>query len=163
VPKLSILLRFSALIALLASAAAICRAQQPAMAKGAGDVVALLEKSGYSYTKVSNGVWEINFTGKNIKEFPVRLALGEGILVIIAKFADRKDVDLQPALLTKLLELNHSIDSVKLALSSDMLYARFDARLRTLDSVELKYSLDQISGATDEVYPQVKQFLGGAK
>ena len=156
-------IRFSALVVTFALAAPVCRAQQTAEPKAASGVVALLEKSGYNYSKVTNGVWEILFTGKNVKEFPVRLALGEGILVIISKLADRKGIDLQPPLLTKLMELNHSVDTVKFALSEDMLYARIDARLRTLDLEELKYSLDQISGATDEVYPQIKQYLAGAK
>ena len=81
----------------------------------------------------------------------------------MAKLADRKDLKLEPALLTKLLELNHSIDSVKIALSEDMLYVRMDTHLRILDTPELKYVIDQMSGATDEIYPQIKKFIADAK
>jgi hypothetical protein len=131
--------------------------------KGAADIVALLEKSGYTYTKVSDGVWEIPGTGKNLKEFAIRLALADDILLVMVKLADRKDLKLQPPLLTKLLELNHKFDSIKLALSEDSAYLRMDTHLRLLDGEELKYLVTQIANAADETYPQIKQFIGGAK
>jgi hypothetical protein len=132
-------------------------------AKGATDVVALLEKSGYAYTKVSDGVWEIPGTGKNLKEFGIRLALADDILLVMVRLAERKDLKLQPPLLTKVLELNHKFDSIKLALSEDMLYLRMDTHLRLLDNQELKYLVEQIANATDEAYPQIKPFVVGAK
>src|SRR6266571_4630480 len=131
--------------------------------KGAADIVALLEKSGYSYTKVGDGVWEIPGTGKNVKSFGIRLALAEDILLVMVKLADRKDLKLQPAALTKLLELNHKFDSIKVALSEEMLYVRMDTHLRLLDNQELKYLVEQIANAADETYPQIKQFIAGAK
>jgi hypothetical protein len=131
--------------------------------KGAADIVALLEKSGYSYTKVGDGIWEIPGTGKNVKEFGIRLALAEDILLVMVKLADRKDLKLQPAALTKLLELNHKFDSIKVALSEEMLYVRMDTHLRLLDNQELKYLVEQIANAADETYPQIKQFIAGAK
>jgi hypothetical protein len=131
----------------------------PAPSAGAAKMAVLLEKSGYTYTKISDGVWEIKFKGANVGQFPVRLALASDILVTLAKLADRKDLKLQPALLTKLLELNDSLDSIKLALSDEMLYVRMDTHLRLLDSAELKYILDQISGATNQMYPEIKPYL----
>ena len=147
----------------LSTVVGICSAQDKEDANAASKVVALLEKSGHTYTKVKDGVWEINFTGDNLKEFSVRFALGGNILVSMARLAGRKDLKFEPALLTKLLELNHSIDSVKVALSEEMLYVRMDTHLRILDSQELKYVIDQMSGATDEIYPQVKKFIADAK
>lgn len=131
--------------------------------KGAPAVVALLEKSGYSYSKVTEGTWEVPGTGKNLKEFTIRLALADDILLVLVRLADRKDLKLQPTVLTKLLELNHKFDSIKLALSDDMLYLRMDTHLRLLDSQELKYLVEQIANAADETYPQVKPFVTGAK
>jgi len=134
----------------------------PALAQdktGAARIALLLEKSGYNYTKVSDGVWQITFNGKNTGDFQVRLALGGDVLVGLAKIADRQDLKLTPAFLIKLLELNHSVDSVKLALSEEMLYVRMDTRMRVVDDAELKYILEQMSGATDEMYPQLKPFL----
>lgn len=141
----------------------LCVAQDKPDSNDPSKLVALLEKSGHNYTKVKDGVWEINFTGDNVKDFSVRLALGGNMLVSMAKLADRKDLKAGPELLTKLLELNHSLDSVKLALSDDMLYVRMDTHLRILDAAELKYVIDQMSGSTDEIYPQIKKFIAGAK
>jgi Putative bacterial sensory transduction regulator len=131
--------------------------------KGTAEIVALLEKSGYSYSKVREGVWEIPGTGKNLKEFGIRLALADDVLLVMVRLADRKDLKLQPALMTKLLELNHKYDWIKLALSEDMLYLRMDTHVRLVDSQELKYLIEQIANATDETYPQIKQFVTGAK
>lgn len=153
----------SSLLLVLSFATRMGPAQEKPDPNAAANLVALLEKSGHRYTKVSDGVWEINFVGDNLKDFAVRLALGGNILVTMAKLADRKDLRLEPALLTKLLELNHSFDSVKLAMSEDMLYVRMDTHLRLLDSQELKYVIDQMSGSTDEVYPQIKKYITTAK
>ena len=76
----------------------------------------------------------------------------------MVKLADRKDLKLQPAALTKL-----KFDSIKVALSEEMLYVRMDTHLRLLDNQELKYLVEQIANAADEMYPQVKPFLAGAK
>src|SRR5215471_15367813 len=132
-------------------------------AKGATEIVALLEKSGYSYSKVREGVWEIPGTGKNLKEFGIRLALADDVLLVMVRLADRKDIKLQPALMTRLLELNHKFDWIKLALSDDMLYLRMDTHVRLVDNQELKYLVEQIANAADETYPQIKQFVTGAK
>ena len=131
--------------------------------KGAPEIVALLEKSGYSYKKVGDGLWEIPGTGKNLKEFGITLALADDILLVMVKLGTRKELKLEPALLTKLLELNHKFDSLKLALSEDMAYLRMDIHVRLLDNQELKYLVEQIANATDETYPMVKPFVAGTK
>lgn len=152
------------LLALMTSLSlGVCSARAQDKSKGAAEIVALLEKSGYAYTKVRDGVWEIPGTGKNLKEFGIRLALADDIILVMVKLGDRKDLKLQPALLTKLLELNHKFDWIKLALAEDMLYLRMDAHVRLLDNQELKYLVEQIANAADETYPQIKQFLAGAK
>jgi len=143
-----------------ASFAGQCLGQERAKAP---DILNLLEHSGYRYAKVSDGVWEIPGTGKNIKEFGIRLALADDILLVMVKLAERKDLKLQPSLLTKALELNHKFDSIKLALSEDMLYLRMDAHLRLLDNQELKYLVEQIANAADETYPQIKGFVSATK
>jgi hypothetical protein len=159
------------------SAAEICSAQTPAQpgppaaeapapaaakappVRDATDIVLLLEKSGYKYTKVSDGVWEIIFAGKNTGDFPVRLALAGNIVLAIAKLGDRKELQMDPAFLTRLLECNDQFDFVKISLSKDMLYLRMEATTRLLDGQELKHVLEQVSAATDEIYPQIKQYL----
>jgi hypothetical protein len=128
------------------------------------DLVALLEKAGYSgYTKVDDGIWEIQFKGKNLPEFPVRIVLSEDIVLVMAKLADRKKLVRTEQLFQRLLELNDKIDTVKFALSPEMLYVRLELHSRLLDEKELHYALDQTSAAVDEAYPQIKQFLSGSK
>jgi hypothetical protein len=130
----------------------------------AADLVALLEKAGYTgYTKVDDGVWEIQFKGKNIPEFAVRVALSEDIVLVMAKLADRKKLVHTEQLFQKLLELNDKMDTIKFALSSEMLYVRIELHTRLLDETELHYVIDQTSAAVDQSYPQIKQFLSGSK
>jgi len=128
------------------------------------DFTALLDRAGISgYRKVDDGVWEIQFKGKNVGEFPVRIALSDDIVLVMAKLADRKRLARPEQLFQKLLELNDKIDTVKFALSSEMLYVRVELHTRLLDEKELRYILDQTSAAVDESYPQIKQFLPGSK
>lgn len=129
-------------------------------ASAASKIPALLEKLGYKYAKVGDNVWEIPFTGKNLQEFPVRVTVAGGdMILVLTKLADRDAVNLNNGFAVKLLELNDAMDTVKFALSSDMLYARLELHERIVDQQELKYMLDQISGAVDEAYPQIKSFL----
>jgi hypothetical protein len=123
----------------------------------------LLEKSGYNYSKVGDGVWEITFTGKNLKEFPMRIATNEDVVLVMVKVSDRNGLKLTLPFTNKLLELNDRLDSIKFALSEDMLYIRTEIRSRVLDLDELKYLIEQMSGAVDIAYPQIKPFLGAAK
>jgi hypothetical protein len=70
---------------------------------------------------------------------------------------------MDPALLTKMLELNNDFDYVKLALNDTMLYIRMDAPLRLLDVDELNHVLEQVSAAADEAYPQISPYVEAAK
>lgn len=132
------------------------RAQGP---KTPADLVILLEKSGHKYSKVDDNVWEIMYEGKKMASIPVRVTMVSGVLVTLAKLADRKNLRLDPALLTKMLELNNDFDYVELALASSMLYVRMDSPLRLLDGAELNHVLEQVSAAADESYPAIKPFV----
>jgi hypothetical protein len=150
-------------LAMILLAASTGAAQPQSKTKGAADLVVLLEKSGHKYSKVDDGVWEIVYEGKNLKEIHVRVTMAENVLVTLAKLVDRKDLKLDPALLTKLLELNNDFDYVKLALTGSMLYVRMDSPLRLLDGEELNHVLEQVSAAADEAYPQIKPFVAAGK
>jgi hypothetical protein len=130
----------------------------------APDMIALLEKAGYAgYTKVDDGIWEIQVKGKNLPEFSVRVVLSEDIVLVMTRLADRKKLVHTEQLFQKLLELNDKMDTVKFALSSEMLYVRLELHSRLLDEKELHYVLDQLAAAVDEAYPQIKQFLAVSK
>lgn len=150
-------------LALVISMAVVCPAQTQSKPPTAADIVALLEKSGHSYSKVSDNVWEVDFQGKNIKQIPVRVTLAGGVLVTLCKLVDRKSLRLDPPLLIKLMELNNDFDYVKLALTDDMLYVRMDTPLRLLDSDELNHALEQVSAAAEETYPHITPFVAPAK
>jgi hypothetical protein len=148
-----------ALLTIMMVAGAVNPPEAKAATKTAADLVMLLEKSGHEYSKVDDNVWKIMFQGKNMKSFSVHLTIAGGVLVTLAKLADRKSVKLDPALLTKMLELNNDFDYVKLALNDNMLYIRMDSPLRVLDVEELNHVLEQVSAAADEAYPQISPFV----
>lgn len=133
------------------------QSQEPADSSGTQALVALLEKSGYNYSKVDEGTYQVGATGKNLKEFDVNVLLSGDVVLVMARLADRKELSKKSDFLTKLLELNHHFDSVKLAYTEDMLYARIDNHLRIMDVQELKYMIDQVANVTDETYPQIQK------
>ncbi len=139
--------------------------QQPAAKSQdyTGKLLSLLEQSGYRYSKLGDGLWEIPATGDNVKEFSIRLALAEDVLLVMARIADRKNLVIKEGLLAKLLALNHHFDTAKLALSEEMLYARIDLHVRLVDAQELKYLVEQMANVVDETYPQIKQFITAAQ
>lgn len=119
----------------------------------------LIEKSGFPYTKLKEGVWLIDFQGKNLKQFQLKITLIGDQLIMFVDLANRSDLELNNGLAVKLLELNDGMDTIKFALSEKSLYARMEAHERIIDLQELKYMFSQMSAAVDEAFPQIKVFL----
>ena len=126
-------------------------------------LLVMLEQSGYRYSKVSEGIWEIDATGKNVKDFKIRVTMAEELVLLIVKLADRKDVSVKNELLVKLLELNHRFDMARIALSDEMLYSRIDLHARVVDGAEFNYAVEQLARATDKIYPELKPFIASAQ
>ena len=126
---------------------------------GVGKIVSLLEKSGYKYTKLKEGVWQIQFEGKNLKTFAVNISSISDLTLMFVDLAARDEVNFSDQLLMKLLELNDAMDSVKFALSDKSLYVRTEAHDRILDLPEFKFMIEQLSAAVDEAFPQIQPFL----
>ncbi|MBI3650393.1 MAG: hypothetical protein HY231_05030 [Acidobacteria bacterium] len=133
-------------------------AAQTGKSTAVGKVPGLLEKSGFKAEKLKEGVWQINFQGKNLKEFHLTITLIGEQLIMFVELANRDAVNLTSGLAVKLLELNDAMDTIKFALSEKSLYARIEAHERLLDVQELKYMISQMSAAIDEAYPQIKAF-----
>ncbi|MGA9770597.1 MAG: energy transducer TonB [Blastocatellia bacterium] len=129
------------------------------MATSPEELLAIIEQSGYRYAKVSEGVWEIEATGKNTKDFRIRATMAEALVLLMVKLADRKDVSVKNELLLKLLEMNHRFDMARVALSDEMLYARIDLHARVVDGKEFNYAVEQLASATNEIYPELKSFI----
>ncbi|MEW6207330.1 MAG: YbjN domain-containing protein [Acidobacteriota bacterium] len=123
------------------------------------EIPALLQKLGYSFTKVADKVYEVPFTGKNIKNFTVRVTYGGDVLLIICKLADRREVNTRGGLALKLIELNNDYDFVKFALSKDALYTRIDIHKRLVDADELKFLIDAMAHVVDESLLSLKRFF----
>lgn len=130
---------------------------------GSANIPALLERSKLNYSKIANNIWEIQFTGQNIKEFAMRIVSTDDLVLMMVKLADRKDVNASDKLMMKLLELNDKVDQVKFALSSDILYARLEIHARLIDDQEFRYLIDQLSGGVDENFPAIRPYIAGSK
>ena len=137
--------------------------KQPPAKPAAAGLLGVIEKSGYTYTKVADGIYEVPATGKNLKEFPLRLTQAEDLIIVIAKLADRKNITISAPLTLKLMEMNDNYYVVKFALSAEMLYARIDIHSRVIDVDELKSLVELMAHVVDEAYPEIKAFLPPAK
>jgi hypothetical protein len=125
----------------------------------AAKVARLLERSGYKYEKpkADANVWKIKFTGKSLPSFDVILASQDDLLVTFVIVAQKKNLQLTPALMQKLLGYNHNIDQVKVGIDDDGdLFVRSDQHIRVLDDREFKDIVEQVAAAADEVYSGVK-------
>ena len=153
------------LIILTLGASAFAQTARPkANTRGSGgtaNIPTLLERSKLNYAKIADNIWEIQFTGQNVKEFSMRIVATEDLVLMMVKLADRKDVNGSGVLPLRLLELNDKVDQVKFALSADMLYARVEIHARLLDDSEFRYLVDQLSGGVDENYPVIRPFIAG--
>jgi hypothetical protein len=150
-------LLISSIVVLLFAHSTLAQSQQEEAKTD--EVPALLQKLGYSFTKVADKVYEVPFTGKNIKNFTVRVTYGGDVLLIVCKLADRREVNTRSGLALKLIELNNDYDFVKFALSKDALYTRIDIHKRLIDADELKFLIDAMAHVVDESFLSIKRFF----
>src|SRR5436309_1603520 len=73
----------------------------------------LLEVSGYKFKELKPTVWKIDFTGKSLASFEVRLATSDDLLVSFVIVAKRQEMQISSDLMKKLLKFNHDLDRVK--------------------------------------------------
>ncbi len=153
-----------ALIVLL-SVAALAQSQQPKPDKATtAKIVQLLEESGHNYGKAGENVWTIRFKGNHLSEFGVIIATGEGMLILVSVIAEKKDFNLSPEMMKKLLALNDDLDRVKIGVDGDGdLFARIDLTLRVVDLDEFKANVDHISSSVDQTYAAIKPYLVAPK
>lgn len=121
-----------------------------------------LQQSKLSYTKVSDALWTIPYKGKSFDDFNVSLATvpETELFVMFVIVAEKKNLRISQDLLYKLLRYNLSADQVKVGVDDDgNLMVRADVNGRTMDLKEFNDTLDQVAGATDEVYEQIKGSL----
>src|SRR5438105_969326 len=62
----------------------------------------LLEVSGYKYKELKSTVWKIDFTGKSLTSFEVRLATSDDLLVSFVIVAKKQEIQMSSDLMKKL-------------------------------------------------------------
>jgi hypothetical protein len=126
---------------------------------GAKKTAALLDSSGYHYTKLTPKIWSIDFTGKSLPKFKV-LVVGDELDVIFVIIADHDKYTFSPELAKKLLAFDSSMDRVKVGINdTGDLFVRVDVTSRTMDEADFKANVEQVAAASDEVYGGIQPLL----
>lgn len=149
-----------ALLTLLA-VSALAQEKKPAMDKAsASKIVQLLEDSGHTYGKAADNVWSVKFRGNTLDDITVITIGHDGMLILVAVVAEKKDFKASPELLMKLLRLNDDYDRLKVGIDKDGdMFVRIDLTLRVTDSQEFKLNVEQVSAAADEIAAAIKPYM----
>jgi Putative bacterial sensory transduction regulator len=127
---------------------------------GAAKVSQLMKASGYDFSQKTDSVWAADFTGKNLKNFRLIVAIQDDVLVSFVTIAEKAKMPVNVAFMRKLLRYNSTLDRVKIGFDDDGdLFVRCDASVRVLDAKEFHSIVDQVSAASDEVYKGIAEFL----
>ena len=127
---------------------------------GAAKVAMLLGGTTYPYKTIGDGVWTIDFTGKSLPSFRVLAGAEKGVLTAFAVVAKADQFTLSAELMTMLLKLNTSLNSVRVAFDADGdLVVETKLSIRVLDLTELKAKIDEVAGAADMIYESLGPYL----
>ncbi|MFN0111180.1 MAG: YbjN domain-containing protein, partial [Blastocatellia bacterium] len=150
--KLSSIFISLALLALLA-VFALAQEKKVVLDKAsATKIVQMLEDSGHTYGKAADNVWVVKFRGNNLDDISVITIGNEGLLIMVAAVAEKKDYKASPELLMKVARLNDEYDRIKVGIDKDGdLIVRVDLTLRVTDAEEFKMNIEQVSAAADEI------------
>ncbi len=131
--------------------------------EGVAKMVSLMQANNYNFTTTkSPTVWVIHFTGTNLKDIKVILALDtdNDQMVIFVTVVEKRRMPVTTDFLHTLLKFNHEFDRVKVGLDADDdLSVRIDAPLRNADAPEFKDIVTQIKNASDEIYGKIEPQL----
>ena len=124
---------------------------------------ALIKTSGYTSSKVSDNVWTIDFTGKQLPKFKVILSASgkdkDGIVVIFANPAEKSRLPATANFMMVLLKANHDFDYVKIGIDGDGdVFVRADIS-DGVDGGYFKNVVEQVAAATDQLYGRIKPLL----
>jgi hypothetical protein len=137
---------------------AAAQAQSPA-----AKLEELIKNSGYTSSKVSDNVWTIDFTGKQLPKFKVILSASgkdkDGIVVVFANPAEKSRLPATPNFMMLLLKSNHDFDYVKVGIDNDGdVFVRADIP-DSADGGYFKNVVEQVAAATDQLYGRIKPLL----
>jgi hypothetical protein len=147
-------------LALSASALVFPASAKADDASDGAKVEGLLKQLGQAYDRKSDTIFVVPMTGKNLGDFRVILATGDGLEVIFVVLAKQARIPDNIDLAKKMLRLNHEFDWVKVEIDDDGdADVRGDVSVRTLDAVELKKNVAQVAAAADEAYGVMLPYL----
>jgi hypothetical protein len=140
---------------MLISVLCLGAAARPALAQSVS-MAKMLEQTGYTYKTHNATTWSIDLDRKNTGTTKVILSTGDDMLVTFVILAKKAAIKKTPQLLEALARANHDYDYTKIGLDKDGdLFVRIDTKLRLLDAAELKYVIDQVANASNELYPKL--------
>jgi hypothetical protein len=159
-------LPFAASLVLLSAAlftvAPPLHAQTPA--EKAAKLVALMKADNFTYgATTSPTVFTIHFTGTNLKDIKVVLAVGgdeDSDLVVFVTVTPKATMPPTADFRYILLKADHEYDQVKVGFDGDDdLSVRIDGSLRVADATYLQNIVNQVKNSSDEIYGKIQPYL----
>jgi protein TonB len=118
-----------------------------------------LERSGYIYIRVGEGVWKIPAISKRLRALEIRVSSVKGGVTLAADIMDRKNLEVTGAFSRKVAEMNRRFKPIVIALSRDVLSAKTDIGPQPVGESELVSMVERMVDVADEVYEEVRPFI----
>lgn len=133
-------------------------------AENANKLVALMKADNFDYqATTSPTVFTIHFTGTNLKDIKVVLAVGsdaDSDLIVFVTVTPKATMPTTADFRYILLKANHEYDMVKVGFDGDDdLSVRIDGSMRVADAAYLKNLVDQVKESSDEIYGKIQPYL----
>ncbi len=127
-------------------------------------LVSFMQQDGFAYkTTSSPTVFVVHFTGTNLKDIKVVIALGgdeDSDLVVFVTVTPKATMPTTADFRYTLLKMNHEYDQVKVGLDrDDDLSVRIDGSMRVADATYVKNVINQIKNSSDEIYGKIQSQL----
>lgn len=122
-------------------------------------VAALLDQSGFKYSKLINGKWAVSMKGKNLKNFDIIVSAYQETVTARVKIASRDDVTSEGPLKDALDELNDKYKPLKFSLDKTALFVTTDLPTHRIEREAFVQFIEQIRGGVDDSYPKILPHL----
>ncbi len=127
-------------------------------------LVSLMQQDNFTYkTTTSPTVFVIHFTGTNLKDIKVIIALGgdeDSDMVVFVTVTPKATMPTTADFRYTLLKMNYKYDKVKVGFDrDDDLSVRIDGSMRLADATYVKNVINQVKNASDEIYGKIQSQL----
>jgi hypothetical protein len=136
----------------------VVQAQDKISSDTVARVIALLEGSGYQYSKLTPNAWSMTFRGKNKASVEILIVPDRDDLVLLSVIADRTELDNNATALRQLLKANATLpERVAVMVDSDNDYiVQLRNPLKQLNSTAFNEAVLTIANSVDDIYGTVK-------